>query len=324
MGSRAVSSFCGEKICRMLQELQAPKEYICKAIGMMLDAQSVDELQELVQDREELRVQIKNAHEILLAEKWDPEVCSVQLSHDDLFAMMIAEKRYNAETASCLVTVILDQGGEVDWCYLWSNPDRFHEEVSSAFQALMLRERRPVEEYLNPDKVKKAHKPQQLVIRSSYHKKICKFFESELRFRASAASEGWTEGLPSQGPEGSVADDDCGDIGEPPTDEGVVDEVQQERDDLEFRSKYSYGKGGSKWTPPKQICWKFHGKGCTYGENCHFSHDPDVSVEGHQEAGKKWDDASRQALRDAGLNKVCFDFHLHCYTASVGCHVTEP
>ena len=53
----------------MLQEIQAPKDYICKVTGMLLDARSVDELKELVLDREELRVQFKEAYETLLAEK---------------------------------------------------------------------------------------------------------------------------------------------------------------------------------------------------------------------------------------------------------------
>ena len=33
-----------------------------------------------------------------------------------------------------------------------------------------------------------------------------------------------------------------GNIGDPPTEEGTVDEAQQEREDLAFRAKYNFGK----------------------------------------------------------------------------------
>ena len=125
-----------------------------------------------------------------------------------------------------------------------------------------------------------------------------------------ARGDGWFHGAPSQGASSGAAVTDDGDIDGPPADEGVVDEAQQERDDSETRNKYNYGKGGSKGAQEQQICWKYREGWCKYGDGCRFSHDRDIPVEGHRDPGRRWDDGSRQALREAGLHKVCFDHHL--------------
>ena len=60
-------------------------------------------------------------------------------------------------------------------------------------------------------------------------------------------------------PMGDNAGDEDGDIGGPPTDEGVVDDAQEEREDAAFRAKFNFGKGASKGgstlvESKKQLC----------------------------------------------------------------------
>ena len=71
---------------------------------------------------------------------WPKGAYDRQLYHDDLFSLVRAEEKFNAETASRLVTMILDQADHGGWHYWWSNPDHFLKEVRGVFQAILLKE----------------------------------------------------------------------------------------------------------------------------------------------------------------------------------------
>ena len=128
-------------------------------------------------------------------------------------------------------------------------------------------------------------------------------------------SIGWPEGGSTDPKNSPEADDEDGNIGDPPTEEGTVDEAQQEREDLAFRAKYNFGKGASKGEPtsgePKgRLCLYYNQGGCKYGTTCRYRHNDDIALEGTWEPGKSWDNASRKALRDAGFHHCCFDYYL--------------
>ena len=180
-------------------------------------------------------------------------------------------------------------------------------------------ERKPIEAYLDPDKVKKVYPPPKPPVTG--YVKLCKFYKQarcrngdKCPYEHRLPGEGWPENGPTESVESNAGGDDE-DIGSPPTDEGVVDAAQEERDYLAFQ-RFNYGKGASKGEPmtqePKrQLCLYYGSKnGCKYGPNCKFTHDDHAVLEGHREAGKKWDNASRKAIRDAGLHKLCVDYYL--------------
>ena len=121
---------------------------------------------------------------------------------------------------------------------------------------------------------------------------------------STVVGEGWPEWRPERGPAESEtsnnAGDEDGDIGGPPTDEGVVDDAQEEREDAAFRAKFNYGKGASKGQPTsveskKQPCLSYgaNNDGCKYGAACKYIHDDNAVLEGTREVGKSWDNASR-------------------------------
>ena len=323
-----MKQFYGEKLFRMLERMEVEKEYLNKITGMIFGSRNVDALKDLSMDFDLVRSEAHEAYNILIKDGWTPQKgaatswprakYSRACYHDALFDVARQDRRYSQAATGEAVARALDQGDEEYWHSLWLDSQKFLREIDAAIEAMRLRERKSIDDYLDPDKMRKVHltpKP-----RTGYVK-LCNFFRQgkcrngdACQFEHRLPGVGWPTNGPTESVESNAGDDDE-DIGSPPTEEGVVDPAQEERDYLAFQ-RYNYGKGASKGEPMMQeprreLCLYYgHKSGCKYGLNCKYVHDDQATLEGHREAGKKWDDASRRALREAGFQGSCFDHYL--------------
>ena len=321
----------GEKIYKaLLEDGNEDKAYVGKITGMLL-GRPMEDLQECVVDQSFLNAEARRAYGILQSDGWEPDGTeSTGLGkistfprkqyHNALFELACRKRRFTRPVVGEAVAMVLSQGEDELWNALWLDTKRFLQELDGAVQSMSKREGRPMEAYMDPDQYKKAHMTPQTV--SPGYSKLCKFFNQGRCRNGDGCSyehrrygEGWPEGEPTEPKNSQKTGDEDGDIGGPPTDEGTVDEVQQEREDSAFRAQYNYGKGTSKGEPTlgemkKRLCLYYNQSGCKYGTACRYLHDDDMALEGTWEPGKSWDNASRKALRDAGFHHCCFDYYL--------------
>ena len=325
----------GEKIYKaLLEDGNADKAYVGKITGMLL-GRPMDEIQECVADHAFLNAEARRAYGILQSDGWKPDgtegtglgeriTFSRKQYHNALFELACRKRRFTRPVVGEAVATVLSQGKDELWNALWLDTKRFLQELDGAVESMSKREGKPMEAYMDPDQYKKVHMTPKTV--SPGYSKLCKFFNQgrcrngdECSYEHRRYGEGWPGGGPTEPRSSQKAGDEDGNIGDPPTEEGTVDEAQQEREDSAFRAKYNFGKGASKGEPmlgePKsRLCLYCNQGGCKYGTTCRYLHDDDIALEGTWEPGKAWDNASRKALRDAGFHHCCFDYYLrgHC------------
>ena len=325
----------GEKIYRnLLEDETVDKAYVGKITGMLL-SRPIDEIVECVADHAFLNTEARRAYSILQSDGWKPDgtecaglektiTFSRKQYHNALYELARKKRRFSGPVVGETVAMLLSQGKDELWNELWLDTKRFLQELDGAIEVMSKRENRPMEAYMDPDQEKKAHMTPKTV--SPGYSKLCKFFNlgrcrngDECSYEHRRYGEGWPGGGPTEPKNSQKAGDEDGNIGDPPTEEGTVDEAQQEREDSAFRAKYNFGKGASKGEPtlgePKsRLCLYYNQGGCKYGSSCRYLHDDEVALEGTWEPGKAWDNASRKALRDAGFHHCCFDYYLrgHC------------
>ena len=311
----------GEKICRnLLEDETIDNDYVGKITGMLL-SRPMDVIVECIADHAFLNIEARSAYNILLSDDWKPEeteragveettTFSRKQYHNALYELARKKRRFSGPVVGEAVAILLSKGKDELWNELWLDTKRFLQELDGAIEEMSKRENRPIEAYMDPDQYKKAHTTPKTV--SPGYSKLCKFFNQGRCRNGDGCSyehrrygEGWPEGEPTEPKNSQKTGDEDGDIGGPPTDEGTVDEVQQEREDSAFRAQYNYGKGTSKGEPTlgetkKRLCLYYNQGGCKYGTACRYLHDDDMALEGTWEPGKSWDNASRKALRDAG------------------------
>ena len=321
----------GEKICRnLLEDETIDNDYVGKITGMLL-SRSMDVIVECIADHAFLNNEARSAYNILLSDGWKPEekervgveettTFSRKQYHDALYELARKKRRFSGPVVGEAVAMLLSKGKDELWNELWLDTKRFLQELDGAVEEMSKRENRPIETYMDPDQYKKAHTTPKTV--SLGYSKLCTFYNQGRCRNGDGCSyehrrygEGWPEGEPTEPKNSQKTGDEDGDIGGPPTDEGTVDEVQQEREDSAFRAQYNYGKGTSKGEPTlgetkKRLCLYYNQSGCKYGTACRYLHDDDVALEGTWEPGKSWDNASRRAIRDAGFHQCCFDYYL--------------
>ena len=321
----------GEKIYKaLLEDGNEDKAYVGKITGMLL-GRPMEDLQECVADQSFLNAEARRAYGTLQSDGWEPDGTeSTGLGkistfprkqyHNALFELACRKRRFTRPVVGEAVAMVLSQGEDELWNALWLDTKRFLQELDGAVQSMSKRENKPMEAYMDPDQYKKAHMTPQTV--SPGYSKLCKFFNKGrcrngdgCPYEHRRYGEGWPEGEPTEPKNSRKTGDEDGDIGGPPTDEGTVDEVQQEREDSAFRAQYNYGKGTSKGEPTlgemkKRLCLYYNQSGCKYGTACRYLHDDDMALEGTWEPGKSWDNASRKALRDAGFHHCCFDYYI--------------
>ena len=321
----------GEKIYRaLLEDEKADKAYLGKITGMLL-SRPIDEVMECVADHAFLNNEARRAYGILQSDGWKPDgtecaglekttTFSRKQYHNALYELARKKRRYSGPVVGEAVAMLLSQGKDELWNALWLDTKRFLQELDGAVESMSKRENKPMEAYMDPDQYRKAHMTPRTV--SPGYSKLCKFFNQgrcrngdECSYEHRRYGEGWPGGGPTEPKNSQKAGDEDGDIGGPPTDEGAVDEAQQEREDSAFRAQYNYGKGTSKGEPTlgepkKQLCLYYNQGGCRFGSSCRYLHDDEAVLEGTWEPGKAWDNASRKALRDAGFHHCCFDYYL--------------
>ena len=321
----------GEKIYKALLENGSEDEaYVGKITGMLL-GRPMEYLQECVADQSFLNAEARRAYGILQSDGWEPDGTeSTGLGkistfprkqyHNALFELACRKRRFTRPVVGEAVAMVLSQGEDELWNALWLDTKRFLQELDGAVQSMSKRENKPMEAYMDPDQYKKAHMTPQTV--SPGYSKLCKFFNrgrcrngDGCPYEHRRYGEGWPGEGSTEPKNSQEAGDEDGNIGDPPTEEGAVDEAQQEREDLAFRAKYNFGKGASKGEPtsgePKgRLCLYYNQGGCKYGTTCRYLHNDDIALEGTWEPGKSWDNASRKALRDAGFHRCCFDYYL--------------
>ena len=321
----------GEKIYKaLLEDGKADKAYVGKITGMLL-GRPMEELQECVADHAFLNAEARRAYGILQSDGWKPDgtegtglgkitTFSRKQYHNALFELACRKRRFTRPVVGEAVATVLSQGEDELWNALWLDTKRFLQELDGAVESMSKRKGKPMEAYMDPDQYKKAHMTPKTV--SPGYSKLCKFFNQgrcrngdECSYEHRRYGEGWPGGGSTEPKNSQKAGDEDGNIGDPPTEEGTVDEAQQEREDSAFRAKYNFGKGASKGEPtlgePKsRLCLYYNQGGCKYGTTCRYLHDDDIALEGTWEPGKSWDNASRKALRDAGFHHCCFDYYL--------------
>ena len=322
----------GEKIYRALPEDgKADKAYVGKITGMLL-GRTMDEIQECVADHAFLDAEARRAYGILQSDGWKPDgaegaglgkttTFSRKQYHNALYELACRKRRFSRPVVGEAVATLLSQGKDELWNALWLDTKRFLQELDGAVESLSKRENKPMEAYMDPDQYKKAHLTPKTV--SPGYSKLCKFFNQgrcrngdECSYEHRRYGEGWPGGGPTEPKNSQKAGDEDGGVGDPPTEEGTVDEAQQEREDSAFRAKYNFGKGASKGEsvsvePKRQMCLYYNqGEGCKYGNSCRYSHDEKAVLEGTWEPGRSWDNASRKALREAGFHHCCFDYYI--------------
>ena len=297
----------------------------------MLLSRPTDVLVDCVADRAFLEDEARRAYGILQRDGWKPDgteraglekttTFPRKLYHNALYELARKKRRYSGPVVGEAVAMLLDQGKDEDWNALWLDTKQFLQELDGAVESMSKRENKPIEAYMDPDQYRKAHMTPKTV--SPGYSKLCKFFnQGRCRngdgcpYEHRRYGEGWPEGEPTEPRNDQKTGAGDGDIGGPPTDEGAVDEEQQEREDSAFRAQYNYGKGTSKGEPTlgeakKRLCLYYNQGSCRFGSSCRYLHDDDAVLEGTWEPGKAWDNASRKAIRDAGFHHCCFDYYL--------------
>ena len=321
----------GEKIYRaLLEDGKADKAYVGKITGMLL-GRTMDEIMECVADHAFLDAEARRAYGILQSDGWEPDgaegaglgkttTFSRKQYHNALYELACRKRRFSRPVVGEAVATLLSQGKDELWNALWLDTKRFLQELDGAVESMSKRENKPMEAYMDPDQYKKAHLTPKTV--SPGYSKLCKFFNQgrcrngdECSYEHRRYGEGWPGGGPTEPKNSQKAGDEDGDIGGPPTEEGTVDEAQQEREDSAFRAKCNFGKGASKGEsvsvePKRQMCLYYNQGGCKYGSSCRYSHDEKALLEGTWEPGRSWDNASRKALREAGFHHCCFDYYI--------------
>ena len=321
----------GEKIYKALLENGNEDEaYVGKITGMLL-GRPMEYLQECAADQSFLNAEARRAYGILQSDGWEPDGTeSTGLGkistfprkqyHNALFELACRKRRFTRPVVGEAVAMVLSQGEDELWNALWLDTKRFLQELDGAVQSMSKRENKPMEAYMDPDQYKKAHMTPQTV--SPGYSKLCKFFNrgrcrngDGCPYEHRRYGEGWPGEGSTEPKNSQEAGDEDGNIGDPPTEEGAVDEAQQEREDLAFRATYNFGKGASKGEPtsgePKgRLCLYYNQGGCKYGTTCRYLHNDEIALEGTWEPGKSWDNASRKALRDAGFHHCCFDYYI--------------
>ena len=321
----------GEKIYRaLLEDGKADKAYVGKITGMLL-SRTIDVVMECVADHAFLNAEARRAYGILQSDGWKPDgtegaglgkttTFSRKQYHNALYELARKKRRFSGPVVGEAVAMLLSQGKDELWNALWLDTKRFLQELDGAVESMSKRENKPMEAYMDADQYKKAHLTPKTV--SPGYSKLCKFFNQgrcrngdECSYEHRRYGEGWPGGGPTEPKNSQKAGDEDGDIGDPPTEEGTVDEAQQEREDSAFRAKYNFGKGASKGEsvsvePKRQMCLYYNQGGCKYGNSCRYSHDEKAVLEGTWEPGRSWDNASRKAIRDAGFHHCCFDYYL--------------
>ena len=279
----------------------------------------------MVMDIHFVKSEAHKAYNVLIDDGWTPGE-EVQKSwpqgefprqryHDELYDLAREHTKWSQAATGEAIKRIMDQGGEREWRSLWLNTTEFLWELEASIESMRYVEGKPIEFYMDPDKVKKVYR---LPVRTGYTK-LCKFYRQgtcrngdQCEFEHRRYGEGWPE---RDSTAVKVLEDDGEDIGKPPNEEEEVDIAQEERDLLNFRNKY--GKGSSKGEtttdpPPLKLCLYYRTKnGCKYGPHCKFGHDDDATLKGHRETGKWWDNASRSAIRQHGFHKMCSDYQVH-------------
>ena len=285
-GEAVQKQLCGERIYRvLLQNGQNDKEYLGKITGVLLDRR-MEEVRELVADPALMENEARLAYNMLRNEGWTPsgtEDAGLEKIkyprkqyHNALYDLARQRKAYSAAVIGEAVAMLLDKGEDELWNELWLDSKKFLQELDGAVEAMRAREQRPMETYLDPDKYKKVYMTPKSV--SKGYTKLCKFYNlgrcrngSDCPYEHRRHGEGWPERGPAESETSHNTGDEDGDIGGPPTDEGAVDEVQQEREDSAFRAQYNYGKGASKGEPTsvepkKQMCLYYNREGCKFGD----------------------------------------------------------
>ena len=289
----------GEKIYKALLENGNEDEaYVGKITGMLL-GRPMEYLQECVADQSFLNAEARRACGILQSDGWEPDGTeSTGLGkistfprkqyHNALFELACRKRRFTRPVVGEAVAMVLSQGEDELWNALWLDTKRFLQELDGAVQSMSKRENKPMEAYMDPDQYKKAHMTPQTV--SPGYSKLCKFFNrgrcrngDGCPYEHRRYGEGWPEGGSTEPKNSQEAGDEDGNIGDPPTEEGAVDEAQQEREDLAFRAKYNFGKGASKGEPtsgePKgRLCLYYNQGGCKYGTTCRYLHNDDIGL----------------------------------------------
>ena len=312
----------------LLQNGQNDKEYLGKITGVLLDRR-MEEVRELVADLALLENEARAAYNMLRSEGWTPSSkgdagwekrkYTREQFHNALYDLARQRKAYSAAVTGAKV---LDKGDDECWNELWLDSMKFLQELDAEVEAMRIQEGRRIEAYLDPMKYKKVHMTPKTLSKGCT--KLCKFYNqgtcrngSDCAFEHRRPGEGWPEKGPAESETSHNAGDEDGDIGGPPTDEGVVDEVQQEWEDSAFRTQYNYGKGASKGEPTsveprKQLCLYYGANrdGCRFGDACRSIHDDKAVLEGTWEPGKSWDNASRKAMRDEGFHNSCYDYYV--------------
>ena len=323
---------CGERIYKVLLEnRKEEKEYVGKITGTLLDRR-LDDVRELVADLALLENEARAAYNMLLNEGWTPsgeEVAGGEKMkfprkqyHNALYDLARRRRAYSAAVIGEALEKMLNKGESELWSELWLDSRKILQELDGAVEAMRVQEQRPLAAYMDPEKYKKGHMTPKPV--SKGYTKLCKFYNlgrcrngSDCPFEHRRHGEGWPERGPAESETSHNTGDEDGDIGGPPTDEGAVDEVQQEREDSAFRAQYNYGKGASKGEPTlvepkKQLCLYYgvNRDGCKYGAACRYIHDDKAVLEETWEHGKSWDNASRKAMRDEGFHNSCYDYYV--------------
>ena len=255
----------GEKIYRaLLEDAKADKAYLGKITGMLLSRQ-MDEVMEFVADHALMDNEARHACNILRSDGWEPDgtecagleeitTFSRKQYHNALYDLARKKRRYSEPVVGEAVAMLLSQGGDELWNALWLDTKRFLQELDGAVESMSVKENKPMEAYMDLDQCRKVHMTPRTV--SPGYSKLCKFFNqgrcrngSECPYEHRRHGDGWPERGPTEPENSQKAGDEDGDIGSPPTDEGTVDEAQQEREDSAFRAKYNFGKGASKGEP---------------------------------------------------------------------------
>ena len=314
-----LKQFYGEKLIVMLGHIEVEEDYRGKITGMIL-GHSIDEIKLLVAESARLNTEVQEAYNILNAAGWKPDKSEVvqrkrgkyprRLYHNAMYDL-VRERRIFSEAATGeAVAKVLNKGDEEFWYELWMDTKKILQEVEDMVESMRVQEGRPIEDYLDPSKHKKVHMAPKV---SKGYSKLCTYYNrgycrngDKCAFEHRKYGEGWPEKGPMGSETGNNAGDDDEDTAGPPTEEGAVDDAQEEREDAAFRAKYNYGQGASKGDcapgePKKQLCLYYNDGGCKYGANCRYAHDDNAVLEGTREAGKSWDNASRKAIRDASF-----------------------
>ena len=254
----------GERIYRvLLGNALTDKEYLGKITGMLLDRR-LEEVKELVANSAQIENEAHGAYNVLLSEGWTPDgqedagwkrgSYSRDQYHNALFDLARQRRMHSEAATGEAVAKIMDKGDDEFWYELRLDSLKFLQELDEMVEAMRQKEGRPIEDYLDPSKVKKVYlTPKPL---SKGYTKLCRFYNQgtcrngdECTYEHRRYGEGWPTRCPAESETSNNAGDEEGDIGGPPTDEGVVDDAQEEREDAAFRAKFNFGKGASKGGP---------------------------------------------------------------------------